>query len=169
MVKSYSVSFLILLCFTLIETAILSNITILPALPDFLLMSVMFFSLLNGKTYGESQGFISGLILDFLSGAPFGFNCIFRTLIGYLCGFLHGSVNFTGFLFPMLFGAGGTIVKAFFIWMISLFYPSQVLSYTVLSVPFLCELILNTVLTPFIFKLLNVFSKMVSLNKEEII
>ena len=84
MLKSFSVSALILLCFSLLETAILSNISVLPAVPDLVLLCVLYFSLINGRMYGESTGFISGLFLDFLSGAPFGFNCVLRTLIGYL-------------------------------------------------------------------------------------
>lgn len=168
MIKSYSISALILLIVTLIETAILSNITILPAVPDLILICVLYFSLLNGKMYGETTGFVSGLFLDFLSGAPFGFNCLFRTVMGYIAGSLYGFVNYSGFVIPMVMGAVGTIIKAFLIWIISLFFPSFVYTYTIISIPFLFELILNSLLTPFIFKLLNVFSRTLSVRSEEI-
>jgi len=169
MVKSYSISSLILFCITLAETAILSNITVLPAVPDLILITVMFFSLLNGKLYGETTGFISGLFLDFLSGSPFGFNCLFRTFMGYLTGSLHGLVNYNGILIPMLLGAVGTVLKAFLIWLVSLFFPNYIMTYTLISIPFLFELIANTLLTPIMFKFLNVFTRMISSESEEII
>ena len=44
------------------------------------------------------MGFFSGMFIDFLSGAPFGFNCLFRTVIGYIAGFLNQNINYTGFI-----------------------------------------------------------------------
>ena len=62
MVKSYFSSFLILVVFVLFETALLSNIFFLPAIPDFLLLCVLYFSIRNGKVAGEVTGFVSGLL-----------------------------------------------------------------------------------------------------------
>ena len=76
MFKSFLCSFLILLCSVIVETSILSNISFLPAVPDLALICVLYFSFLNGKNYGQVSGFLSGLLLDFLSGSPLGFNCL---------------------------------------------------------------------------------------------
>lgn len=167
MLKSFSVSALILLCFSLLETAILSNISILPAVPDLVLLCVLYFSLMNGRMYGESTGFISGLFLDFLSGAPFGFNCILRTLLGYLSGWLGGTVNYLGFFMPVLIGFCGTFAKALIVWLMSLFYTS-IITYQLFSVMFLFELIANSLLAPFVFKFLNLFKNVLSTKSEEI-
>ncbi len=167
MLKSFSVSALILLCFSLLETAILSNISVLPAVPDLVLLCVLYFSLINGRMYGESTGFISGLFLDFLSGAPFGFNCVLRTLIGYLSGWLGGTVNYSGFFMPVLIGFCGTFAKTLIIWLMSLFYTS-IITYQVFSVMFLFELIANSLLAPFVFKFLNLFKNIISTKSEEI-
>lgn len=166
MTKSYGISFLILFCLALIETSILSNITILPAVPDLVLIASLYISLLNGRGMGEICGFFSGLILDFFSGAPFGFNCIFRTILAYIAGFFGRTINFRGFTIPFTIGIVSTLSKAFIIWIISLFYTS-IVHYNVFSWNFLFELIANALLTPVIFKLMNCFKRQISLSKED--
>ena len=104
MIKSFSLSVFILLVAALLESAILSNIAILPAIPDLSLICVLYFSLHNGKFIGETTGFVSGLFLDFLSGAPFGLNCLLRTLIGYIGGLFSRTVNSDGFFIAILLG-----------------------------------------------------------------
>ena len=86
--KSFGISCLFLLGFVLFETAVLSNIVILPVVPDLLLICSLYFSLQNGRLFGVASGFTGGLFLDFVSACPFGFNCLLRTIIGYVAGFL---------------------------------------------------------------------------------
>ena len=168
MARAYLSSILIILCTVLVEFAILSNITILPAVPDIILLVLLYFSVLNGKVFGESMGFFSGMFIDFLSGAPFGFNCLFRTVIGYIAGFLNQNINYTGFIIPALIGLLGTITKAFLIWLTSLFY-TKIIPYDIISTSFIFELIINTLLSPVIFKFLSHFNKIICVSKEEII
>lgn len=168
MARAYLSSILIILCTVLVEFAILSNITILPAVPDIVLLVLLYFSVLNGKVFGESMGFFSGIFIDFLSGAPFGFNCLFRTVIGYIAGFLNQNINYTGFIIPALIGLLGTITKAFLIWLTSLFY-TKIIPYDIISTSFIFELIINTLLSPVIFKFLSHFNKIICVSKEEII
>ena len=52
MARAYLSSILIILCTVLVEFAILSNITILPAVPDIVLLVLLYFSVLNLKVYG---------------------------------------------------------------------------------------------------------------------
>ena len=167
MIKSYGISFTILFCLALIETSILSNISILPVVPDLVLIASMYLSLLNGRGMGEICGFTSGLILDFFSGAPFGFNCIFRTIIAYIAGFFGRTINYQGFIIPFVIGLIATFVKAMLVWLISLFYTS-VQNYEIFSLNFLFELILNALLTPFIFKLISCFKRTLNLYNEDL-
>jgi len=169
MLKSFSISTLILLCATLIESAVLSNITILPAIPDIVLICVLYFSIENGKLMGESTGFISGFFLDFLSACPFGLNCILRTIIGYIGGLFNKTINTDGFFIPALLGLCATIIKALLLWLISILYPSSVLSYNPFTFSFLFELVINTILTPLIFKFLGLFHNSILLKPETVI
>ena len=168
MARAYLSSILIILCTVLVEFAILSNITILPAVPDIVLLVLLYFSVLNGKVFVVSLGFFSGMFIDFLSGAPFGFNCLFRTVIGYIAGFLNQNINYTGFIIPALIGLLGTLTKAFLIWITSLFY-TKIIPYDIISTSFIFELIINTLLSPVIFKFLSHFNKIICVSKEEII
>ena len=102
MVKSILFSTFILFCATIIEASILSNISFLLVVPDLVLICTIYFSLLNGKTIGETTGFISGLFLDFITGMPLGFNCLYRTVICYVTGIFSSTVIITGIFIPIV-------------------------------------------------------------------
>lgn len=167
MFKSFLCSFLILLCSVIVETSILSNISFLPAVPDLALICVLYFSFLNGKNYGQVSGFLSGLLLDFLSGSPLGFNCLYRTVIGYLSGVFRRTINSSGFIVPSVIGLLATILKVFLIWLISLFFKS-IKIYNIFTVSFLFELVMNVLLTPLMFKFLNSFRRILNIHEEEL-
>ena len=167
MFKSFLCSFLILLCSVIVETSILSNISFIPAVPDLALICVLYFSFLNGKNYGQVSGFLSGLLLDFLSGSPLGFNCLYRTVIGYLSGVFRRTINSSGFIVPLVIGLLATILKVFLIWLISLFFKS-IKIYNIFTFSFLFELVMNVLLTPLMFKFLNSFRRILNIHEEEL-
>ena len=167
MFKSFLCSFLILLCSVIVETSILSNISFLPTVPDLALICVLYFSFLNGKNYGQVSGFLSGLLLDFLSGSPLGFNCLYRTVIGYLSGVFRRTINSSGFIVPSVIGLLATILKVFLIWLISLFFKS-IKIYNIFTFSFLFELVMNVLLTPLMFKFLNSFRRILNIHEEEL-
>ena len=164
MVKSILVSMLILLCATIVESSILSNISFLLVVPDLVLMCSVYFSLLNGKLYGETTGFISGLFLDFITGIPFGFNCLYRTIISYVCGIFSQTIILGGVLIPVLSVGIATIVKTILVELIAVFFPNTHIFVTgIVSYEFLFEFVENIVLAPFVFRFLSAFNKSLSL------
>ncbi|MBQ4378220.1 MAG: rod shape-determining protein MreD [Treponema sp.] len=168
MLKSFSVATLILLCFVVFETAILSNMLFLPSVPDLILIISLYLSVHNGKIFGVSSGFVSGLFLDFLSVSPFGLHSLLRTVIGYLAGIFNKTLNMQGIFLPVLIGFSATIFKTLLIFIISVFFPDSVVPYSLLSRSFLFELAANSILTPFVFKFLDIFSNMLLLNPEKV-
>lgn len=160
MFKSYFFSILFLLVMVILETAILSNFIILPAIPDLVLICSIYFAINNGSMFGQTNGFISGLFVDFLSGGPFGVNCLVRTIIGYVFGFMKKMLNLNSILVTVLIGLIGTIIKAVLIYLVSFLFPNMVLTYHIFSRVFLFELIFNSVLTPLIFKVLDNFNNL---------
>lgn len=168
MIKSFTISSIIVLCLLMIETAILSNISALPVVPDLLLLSTIYFSLVNGRTYGQVSGFVSGLVLDFVSGVPLGFNCLYRTIIGYAAGFFCGTLDFTGIFIPCVMGASGSIAKFFLIYIISLFFPAITMAHGIISVYFLFEFVINILLAPIMFKLFGAFEKLILIHSREL-
>lgn len=165
MIKSYLSSFIILLVVLLIETAVLSNIIVLPAIPDLVLLCTLYFSLQNGKIAGEVDGFVGGLMIDFLSGGPFGLNCLIRCIIGYIGGLFSRIMNISGILVPCLLGLIATVIKAILPFGVSIFFPNYVNTYNIFSLAFISELIMNTVLAPIVFWLLNHFASFILLDK----
>ena len=164
MAKSFLTSTLIIFFTIILESTVLSNISFLLVVPDLVLIITIYLSLLNGKLYGETTGFISGLFLDFTTGVPFGFNCIYRTLMGYFYGLISHSVIISGIIMPVLSVGIGTIAKRLFIIILSLIYPNLHLNvYGFISDQFLFEFIANVALSPFIFKFLSFFKNTLSI------
>ncbi len=164
MVKSLLISTLFLFGATIIESSILSNISFLLVVPDLVLICCIYFSLLNGKLYGEISGFISGLFLDFISGVPLGFNAVFRTIIGYITGFFSDTIIISGLVIPVVSVGIGTVAKKILIFLISLVFPKLALNvYGFISYQFLFEFVANMVLAPFVFKFLSFFKTQLSI------
>ena len=160
MTKSILVSTFILLCAVILESSILSNISVIYIVPDLVLICSIYFSLLNGKLAGETTGFISGLLLDFITGIPFGFNMLYRTIIGYVAGIFAKNVIISGFLLPMLCVGIGTIAKTLMVELLGLLFPNvHIYIAGIISYDFLFEFIENVLLAPFVFKFLSFFKK----------
>lgn len=164
MLKSLLISFAILFCTTIIESSIFTNISFFIVVPDCLLILSIYFSLLNGKLFGEITGFGSGLFLDFITGTPFGLNCLLRTIIGYVFGLLSKAVIISGIIMPVLSVAVGTILKRLLLVFISLIFPSINMNvYGFISKEFLFEFCANIVFAIIIFKIMGFFKKTISL------
>lgn len=160
MAKSILVSSFILLCAVILESSILSNISFIYIVPDLVLICSLYFSLLNGKIAGETTGFISGILLDFITGIPFGFNMIYRTIIGYITGLFAKNVIISGFILPMLCVGIATIAKTLMVELLGLLFPNvNIYIAGIISYDFLFEFIENVLLAPFIFKFLSFFRK----------
>ena len=160
MTKSILVSTFILLCAVIIESSILSNISFIYVVPDLVLICSIYFSMLNGKVAGETTGFISGIFLDFITGIPFGFNCLYRTIIGYVFGIFSKTIIISGVVMPMLSVGIATIAKTLMVHFLDLLFPNvHIYIAGIISYDFLFEFIENVLLAPFIFKFLSFFRK----------
>ena len=164
--KSILCTVILLFTIIMIENAILSNIAVLPVVPDLLMICIIYLGLLNGKIDGELSGFFSGMVQDFLSGVPFGFFMMLRTILGYMGGFFHGSLHFRGIVMPGAIIFIATISKCLIIWIMSLFFPHYVSTYNAISFSFLFEIIANSVLAPLMFKVLSFFDRFLAFHKD---
>ena len=168
MIRSLIASTVLFLAFALCETALLSNMLVLPSSPDFLLIILLYVAVQNGRLFGVTAGFISGLLLDFFTGCPFGLNCLLRTIIGYTAGLFNKALNQTGILLPALQGLSASVVKIALLWIISLFFPVNMTSYVLFSFPRIFELTCNTLLTPVIFAFLAMFNRYIVMDVEKV-
>ncbi|MDY4675336.1 MAG: rod shape-determining protein MreD [Treponema sp.] len=166
MIRKPLVIFVILLVCTLLETALLSNVVFLPVVPDLLLLVVLYISVQNGPLTGEATGFVSGLLLDFLTAAPLGLNCLLRTLFGFFAGLFHDVLNISKIMIPAMLALIATIAKAIIIGFISFFFPNGVITYDLFSASFGMELLFNVILAPLVFAFLSLFSSFLISDKE---
>lgn len=165
--KRFFAFFSLIICTLLIQTAILSNRHALPVVPDILLLVVLYIGFHNGSTAGETSGFFSGLLLDFLSAAPLGLNALVRTIIGFLSGFFYQSLETTGIIVPLISGFAATIAKALVIRAVSFFYPDSIVTYSFFSSVLWYECLFNTLCAPLVFRFLSFFTIFVKNFKTE--
>lgn len=139
------------------ETAILSHIDFLPMLPDLVLILVVYIALYNGTAAGVIAGFLTGLIFDFLSLAPFGLHSFIFTLLGFLYGILYGKYNIRRLFFPLILGFSATILKAICLFFLRFLFGQTIQVYDMLSFPFWFETAFNACCAPLFFALFSLF------------
>ena len=142
----------------LLQSVLLYRLTIYGAVPDISLGILVFCAYVNGTMSGQVSGFFSGLFYDFLSISPMGLYTLVRTIIGALSGLLRGMFFLDKVVLPMLLCASATILKALLIFGLHLVFSGIVPAYPPLTTPvFWVELLLNTLLAPFLFGFLKLF------------
>lgn len=70
----------------MLQATLMVNLRLLYAVPDLLLISVVFYSLFKGKRKGAYFGMLAGFIKDILSGSIFGISLFSFALFGYFLG-----------------------------------------------------------------------------------
>jgi rod shape-determining protein MreD len=92
----------LLIVVALVQATIMPHLAIWGIFPDLPLLVVVSWSLLRGTNEGAAWGFIVGLAVDLLSGAPFGAATLSLVVVGYLSGFGKETVFGTHIALPML-------------------------------------------------------------------
>ena len=146
-------------------TAVLSHIQLLPALPDLILILVVYIALYNGTAAGITAGFFSGLIFDFLSLAPMGLHSFVFTVLGFLYGMLYGKYNVRRFFFPLILGLSATFLKAGILLVLRVLFGQSIQVYNLLAVPFWIEVAENSLCSPPLFMLLGLFPNAFEIRK----
>jgi rod shape-determining protein MreD len=144
----------------ILQSTLLARLAIYHAVPDLALGILVFCAYVNGTMTGQLTGFFSGLLLDFLSASPLGFNAFIRTLIGAVGGRMNGTFFLDGIFLPMALCAGATAIKAVLYFILNLLFAGAVPAYTLVEPLFWVELLLNTVTAPFLFGLLKLFKSL---------
>jgi rod shape-determining protein MreD len=145
------------LFFSLFQAAILANLAFLPALPDLVLLVIVYVSFMNESKTGSTVGFISGLLLDFLSAAPIGLNAFTKALTGFVAGRFSGSFNLDKILIPAIMGVAVTLFKAIVTAILSLFFGAGIITYNLFAPALWLEVLMNAICAPMIFALLGLF------------
>jgi rod shape-determining protein MreD len=155
MIKSIFITVMLCIIAGILQSGIISQIAFLKVIPDLALCILVFSAYVNGTMTGQISGFLSGLLLDFLSASPLGLNCLVRTLIGALAGVFKGTFFLDVFLMPVILCAIATIIKAALFFFFHLIFGSSIPVYSFSSSVLWIELGLNCISAPLLFLLLK--------------
>lgn len=143
----------------ILQSTILSKLSINGIKPDLSLIMIILFSNYEGRMKGQLLGFSSGLVQDFLSLSPLGFNALINTIIGYFSGATSGKIFLDPIVVPIVFIIIGTFLKSILSFiLLSIFVTEK--ADTIFTGFLFIELGLNIVITPFVYlflKLIRVF------------
>jgi rod shape-determining protein MreD len=159
-IKKWAFLLFLILTAALLQSTLFFRLSIRYAVPDIALLILVFISYTNGRHVGQISGFLGGLLLDFISFAPLGLNMFIRTVIGSLAGLLRGAFFLDPVFLPMVLCAGATFLKAGFLAALSLLFSGGIPAYNFSVATFWIELGLNTLLAPFLFAFLRLFSNL---------
>lgn len=165
MVKVILWSVVAALFFSLVQATVLSNITILSAIPDLVLLFVIYISLENGSVAGCTAGFFAGIIMDFISAAPLGMSSMAKTITGFVTGKFSSAFNLQRLLIPIVAAFIATFLKALLIFVMAFFFGDKIMRYRIASPVLWIEAIANAVCAPLMFMLLNAFKPLFTLKE----
>jgi rod shape-determining protein MreD len=150
----------------LLQSTLLSHLAVYHAVPDFALGILVFSAYTNGAMTGQTTGFLSGLLLDFLSAAPLGLNAFIRTIIGALGGLMNGTFFPDAVFLPMALCAAATLIKAALFFALHRLFAGAVPSYSFSTPTLWVELLLNALSAPFLFGFLKLFRSLLIAREE---
>ena len=110
MIKKKVVVFIFIIFALLMQTAIFRVIALADVVPNLLLVVVISYAYLRGRTSGLVIGFICGLMLDMIYGSVIGLYAFISMSIGFAVGFCQ-KVYFTdSMLLPTVLIAAGDLI-----------------------------------------------------------
>lgn len=142
---------------SLVTATVITNLFFLPVMPDLVLIVVVYISFMNSSIAGSTCGFISGLLLDFLSAAPIGLNAFTKACTGFITGKFSGSFNLNRIFIPSIMVIAATLLKAALTSLLSLLFGTPILAYNPIGSLFWMEVFLNALIASPLFALLSLF------------
>ena len=137
--------------FAILQTNVFSWLSFHAVLPDFSYIVLIYFSFMYGTMPGQIAGFSSGLIIDFISLSPLGFNAFIRTVCGHIVGRFKGSILLDILLLPMAVIGISMILKALVVLVLSPIVGFPAIISRQFSLQGLIEFLFTILISPLIF------------------
>jgi rod shape-determining protein MreD len=135
----------------ILQTTLLPNLAIWSVFANLPLLVVVSWGLLRGPREGALWGFLAGLMVDLLSGAPFGAATVSLIAVGFLAGLGETTVFRARIALPMIVMFLATIVyELLFLLMVRMSGPGVAWLDSILRLV-IPSAVLNAVLTPVVF------------------
>ena len=145
----------LLLIVAVLQTTLVPHLAIGGVFADLPLLVVVSWSLLRGAREGVIWGFVAGLVVDLLSGAPFGAATLSLIAVGFLSGLGEATVFRTHVALPLVVVFLATILYDLIFLLIVQISGQTVSWLDSLFRVVLPSAALNAVLTPIVFGLMR--------------
>jgi len=145
-----------------IQLTLINSVTILGLKPDLIMVIVVVLSLLRGEKEGAISGFAFGFLQDIFSANLLGINALVKTVIGFTCGILKEKIFHEHILFiiPVITFVSSFIQSILISLLLSAFGIEYNLAWSIKQIA-LPEALYNSLLSPFIFLIINKLFQMV--------
>jgi len=92
----------LLVVVVILQAAVVPHLTVWGVFADLPVLFVVSWGLLRGPKEGTLWGFIAGIVVDLISGAPFGAATLSLMVVGFLSGLGKNSIFAGHFVFPVV-------------------------------------------------------------------
>jgi len=99
----YFIPLFIFIPVVLIQLTVIPFVSIQDVVPDLLLITVVYFSILNGQIFGTITGASYGLIYDLISGNLIGGNMLSKTVAAFIAGYFSAETKRDKYLYTYSF------------------------------------------------------------------
>lgn len=97
----------------ILQSTVFNSIAIAGVKPDFILILVIFYSIIRGNQKGAAVGFLLGLIEDVYLGRFIGMNALAKGLTGFAAGILTRGAFSDNLFVPIITTFLGTLLNGF--------------------------------------------------------
>jgi len=140
---------------TLIQTTFFRYLPLNNITPDLSLIILVYVSFRYGSVVGHLNGFASGILEDFLSLSPLGFNSFIKTFMGFFSGLFQDRFILDPVIFPLITIIMATLAKGLLSLILVELFNIPLPGLSIFSRGLLTELFMNALLAPFLFQLLK--------------
>jgi rod shape-determining protein MreD len=156
----------ILICFIL-QSSMFHYIQLADVMPNILLILVVSYAYMRGKTTGLLLGLFSGLLVDLMFGNLIGIYGLLYLLIGYLAGFTNKIYSSDDFTLPVVFIAISDLIYGFFYYVLEFLLRGRLNFLYYLRRIILPEIIYTVAVSIFLYKLLHMINNRLDHKSEE--
>lgn len=140
----------------LLQSNVLSGLSLSGVRPDLVLILIVYFANMNGSIPGQLTGFVSGLVRDLITLSPLGFHSLVYATLGLVYGGTKDKIFMDPILVPMLMVLGGTMAKGLLASLLAVVFGIENVAPSIWSTAFLIEAGMNALLTPVFFAVFRI-------------
>jgi rod shape-determining protein MreD len=148
-------SLLIVSLLLVVQSTWLEVISIYGVKPDISLIVIIYIAFKNPGLQGQTVGFASGLLQDSISMSPLGLNAFIKTSVALIANLLSGKFYIDWLLMPGLFGFVSILLKALYLYFLSMFFGGKIIVYQLFSSTLWLEALYTAIASPIIFLILR--------------